>query len=371
MKAKINIMIIISMILSMAIVAAPRAAYLESDDKGVQEYLPPPEIYIPPRPPRYIPPPPRYDDYYSFVRSLRLVSNRPIGYKGLEVYLIKSADYRILQRVVRNIITLNEAYRRGDIRISEHSGGVVSKIRIDSYSSGYIFIMSGEILSGGRQTRTIVRDVLVPPRARNIVVDVYCIEEGRWEDTKQNFAPAEPMLDSSIRNQVQRKEGQSSVWSGVREQESELSVSSETHDLLEVYKKRPEDSRLSSEITKMRRRLASNAIGMVAVKDGRIIGIEAFYSHSMFDRQFHKLFSSYYYSGVSHSYYRRTTSSDVKRFLRDLRRGRVTRDSGYVGAGSLYDVSVGGPSRGFQGSALSSTGEPLGFGGIVHLSLID
>ena len=33
--------------------------------------------------------------------------------------------------------------------------------------------MAGEIVSGGMQTRTMLKDVLIPPYAKNIVIDVY------------------------------------------------------------------------------------------------------------------------------------------------------------------------------------------------------
>jgi hypothetical protein len=357
MKTKIYILLIITaLLIPLSLLGTAGAAYLEGDtdddNQRGKEYVP--EYYVPPR---YVPP---RNNFLSFVRSLRVISGHPIRYKGLEIYFIKGHDYYIQSNIYRNIITLDEAYRRGVINIAEYDSGVVSKIRINSYSDSYIFIMAGEIISGGMQTRTMVKDILLPPRAKNIVVDVYCIEEGRWEAGRKEFTPAEPMLDSDIRKKVLREDGQDTIWSGIREHEKEAGSYSETHDLLEVYKNRGEDIRVKSEISRIVRRLPGNSIGMVAVKNGRILGIEAFYSHNMFEKQFHKLFRSYYYTTVPGVYYKNVTISDVRRFLKRLPNSRVLKETGYPGSGRLYDVSV----NGFYGSALD-------FRGILHLSLIN
>jgi hypothetical protein len=354
MKTRIYITLLVGLILSLFTVTGLNAAYLEESppDSGREIYVPPPYVspYVPPR----YPPPPRYGSFYDFVDSLRLASNRPYRYGGLDIYFLRGADFYI--QIARNIITLDEAHRRGVIRISETGGGEVKKVRVSSFTGSYILIMAGEIVSGGRQTRTMVKDVLVPPYARNLVVDVYCIEEGRWEETDKGFSPAEPMLDSHIRGKVMREESQSNIWSGIREEEDSARSYSDTHDLLELYQKRGRDRNLMRELRRARSWIPSNSIGMVVYKNGCIIGMDAFYSHSLFLREFDKLFSSYYYTKS----YVDCESIPVKGFLNNLRRVSITEDRGYRGAGRLYDIST----PGYYGSALD-------FGGIIHIGIVN
>jgi len=347
-----------SFLLMLLFTTPANAAYLQGDDEinnDYKEVYPPPQIYIPPK--IYLPP--RYNDFYSFVSSLSVVSDSPISYNGLSIFLISGGGDYYIQSESRNIITLEDAYRNGVIRINEYDNGIVSKVWVDNYSASHIFLMAGEIISGGKQTRTIVRDFLVAPYARNAAVDVYCIEEGRWDDRPKIFTPAEPMLDSRIRGKVLREEGQDKVWSGIREYEKNSREYSNTHNLFEVYKKRGADSGLEREIGRIIDRFPYSAIGMVVTRKDQILGVEAFYSHELFMKQFDKLYRSYYYAEVGGWFYRNVTGNDVQNFLSSLKESRLTEETAYSGVGRLYDVSV----NGYYGSALD-------FGGIIHLSMI-
>ena len=204
-----------------------------------------------------------------------------------------------------------------------------------------------------------MKDFLVPPHARNVVVDVYCVEEGRWDDGKGYFAPSEKMLDQTLRGKVLRKEGQSEVWNGIRDQEEKSGIPAKDHNLLEHYSYTQRNDKLDRRMHKIRRGIPHDAVGMVITKKNRILGIEAFINHDIFTREFNKLFRSYYYTDVPGWFYTSVNASDVRRLLHRLPKSSVYRDTGYRGSGRLYDVSTGG----FYGSALD-------FGGILHLSLI-
>ncbi len=355
MKARALKLLIISMILSLAVSAVAVAAFLESDAEAQPDYrddvyVPPPRRIIPP----YVPPRPPSNDFYSYVSSLN-VTGASFEQKGLRIFPLTRAKYQSSQ----SIITLDDAFRRGDIVISEHGSGIVSKVSLTSYSNSYIFIMAGEIIAGGRQTRAMVKDILLPPRARNFVVDVYCIEEGRWEDTAKKFTTAEPMLNSNIRKRAMQERGQSDIWNGIREYEKRAKKRSDTHNLLELYRGAQGDKTLGKKIRYVRRRLPYNSVGMVAVKDGTIVGLEAFGSHQLFVKQFDKLFTSYYYADLPVTYNKSVERGGVRRFILNLRSARVVRDSSYIGSGTLNNVSY----RGYYGSELE-------LGGVVHISVI-
>ena len=168
------------------------------------------------------------------------------------------------------------------------------------------------------------------------------------------------MLDSNIRKKVFLERGQDEIWSGIREQEAKSQQFSDTHNLLEVYETTQKDAGMEREIRSMKRRLPRGSVGMVVVKNGQIVGIEAFFSHEMFAKQFHKLFKSYYYIDTSIGYYRRANNSDVRRFIKNLSNSRLVADRSYIGSGVLYDASY----NGFYGTALD-------FSGILHLSMIN
>ncbi|MFC1855745.1 ARPP-1 family domain-containing protein [Thermodesulfobacteriota bacterium] len=348
----------IVVILVLALTTNVYAAYLQGDGE-VREETSPPLIYPPPPPPPRPPPiyiPPRFSNYYNFTRNLGVIKNYTIEHNGLRIFFIRGNSYGIQSS---NIVNLDDAYSRGLIGITEHPSATVSKLSVSSYTSSYIFLMAGEILSGGKQTRTIVEDILIPPHAKNVPVDVYCIEEGRWSGKDEVFRPAVPMLDSSIRNRVMKGESQDRVWEGIRSYEEKEGKAFSNHNLLEYYEERKVDTALERKIASCYSRLPYNAIGMVVTRKNQILGIDAFYSHAMFEKQFSKLFKSYYYTKVPGFFYLNVNEQEVKRFLKGLPGCGISTNHSYRGAGRLYNIN----KNGYFGNALD-------FGGILHMSLI-
>jgi hypothetical protein len=95
----------------------------------------------------------------------------PIYYENLTLIPIYSTRIRDN----RHYTTLDEALDRGWLEISEVGGGSVPKVKVTNRSGEYIYVMGGEILTGCRQDRIVGRDVLLSPKAKNVIIPVYCV----------------------------------------------------------------------------------------------------------------------------------------------------------------------------------------------------
>ncbi|MDR0870891.1 MAG: O-acetyl-ADP-ribose deacetylase, partial [Planctomycetaceae bacterium] len=132
------------------------------------------------------------------------------GYKNLSVYLIQGND-----TVRREYVTLEEAMERQLLVI--HETGNVGELSADNNSKHYIFIMSGDIVKGGRQDRTIADDTILKPRATKVPLHSFCVEQSRWHqrghESAAQFASSKEMLSNrQLRRAARSERDQGRVW---------------------------------------------------------------------------------------------------------------------------------------------------------------
>ncbi len=175
----------------------------------------------------------------------------PLVHENLAVYFIhgRSAPGKAP-------LTLEEAMASGAVKVRETSN--VNQLEIENLGNDEVFVQSGDIVKGGKQDRTLMVSLLLPPKSGAIPIASFCVEEGRWtargrEDAK-NFSTASasvpsrelklamkaplpaapPARDgSSVEASRQRASGEASetgmrqqqVWESVRATQSKLTGS--------------------------------------------------------------------------------------------------------------------------------------------------
>ena len=137
--------------------------------------------------------------------------------------------------------TLDMALEKGRLLITEVGGGSVPKVKVTNRSDNYIYIMGGEILSGCRQDRIVGRDVLLGPRAKNVMVPVYCVEQGRWTYESDEFYSNKNLGTYRLRAESQKASGstQGDIWGEVRGIIDRSGIASGTSKFQEVYESAP------------------------------------------------------------------------------------------------------------------------------------
>jgi hypothetical protein len=155
------------------------------DDSYPGPPSPPPQPRpLPPEPPdppdtrdrpipigRHVPEVARYLD--------RLRLGAPISYRNLTVFPLVFRDGG--GELPGDWVTMDQALARGDLLITEKAGGSVPVIFMENRSRDrQVLVLAGELVAGGKQTRTIRQDVILAPGQR-VDVSVFCVEQHRWE----------------------------------------------------------------------------------------------------------------------------------------------------------------------------------------------
>ena len=97
----------------------------------------------------------------------------PLVHENLAVYFIhgKSAPGKVP-------LTLEEAMASGAVKVRETSN--VNQLEIENLGDDEVFVQSGDIVKGGKQDRTLMVSLLLPPKSGAIPIASFCVEEGRW-----------------------------------------------------------------------------------------------------------------------------------------------------------------------------------------------
>lgn len=191
--------------------------------------------------------------------------------------------------------------------------GNVGELRISNASNEYVFIHSGDIVKGGKQDRTIAFDVIIPPHAKNVDLQSFCVEQGRWEQREGEdvaaFGSNTKMLSSrELKLAAKYDTDQSKVWSKVQAQQEKLKenfsdkkgeevevrseVSGSSLQLtLENEEVQKEQAKIEKQMIKM---LEENpdAIGYAYAINGEIMGVDIYNNRQLFEEIWPKLIGS-------------------------------------------------------------------------------
>ena len=266
-------------LLGVILMGTAQAAYLKSDH---EEPSPPPPGRVIPRPL-----PPRRD--HPVADLVRRIHVRPGHYYGgLVIFPLELRG----KEARRDFLALDEALAKGVLTVEEKGSGSVPDLFFRNQSDRHIFVMAGEIVVGGKQNRTVRQDVLLPPRS-DTTVPVYCVEEQRWSRPIGGFKSGRALSSAALRSRASAGRPQAEIWAEVRDQSAKLSVRSETRDLQRVYEDKATVAKLREYRQEFAKILPRPAVGLVAARNGRIVGADLFTDSALFWKLRQKIIDSY------------------------------------------------------------------------------
>ncbi|MFZ4523653.1 MAG: ARPP-1 family domain-containing protein [Bacteroidales bacterium] len=87
----------------------------------------------------------------------------------------------------------------GGLIISESNGnGVVGKLIAVNNTGSFLLLTDADVLSGAKQNRVLNKSTLLSPYSKTII-DVSCVERGRWQYTTRNFTSPATSADATLR----------------------------------------------------------------------------------------------------------------------------------------------------------------------------
>ena len=263
--------------------------------------------------------------------------------------------------------TLDEALARKALRITEKGEGNVPELLVENTSDSSIFLLAGEIVTGGKQNRVISQDLLLAPHSGPISLGVFCVERGRWTVQSRYFGAEKELAHNKLRQQLNDPANtQGSVWSEVARKSAAIApaAAGSTTYLGAAFK----DSGVSRHMDEYAKPiiLPPGANGMVVVIGDRVAGVEIFGCRETFARLRDKLLRSYAVDAMEYAPGGTTTDAGpVETFLRRAENARLTSKQS-VGIGRLLGIEGGG----LYGTVLLWHDERAAHG-VVHTSLFE
>jgi hypothetical protein len=239
-------------------------------------------------------------------------------------------------------LTLDEAIRRGDLRITELGDGIVNEVLVKNNSRHYVFIMAGEIITGSKQDRMVSYDCLLPPKSKKVRLSVYCVEQGRWTSVSKEFNSTGESAHIQMRKLAKAKKSQGSVWREVEEKGAKLKVApSTTRAFTKVLEDRDVQKNMEPYYKKFTPipNISPDINGVVVVEGDRIVVCDLFSSPELFRKLWPKLLRSYVLEVMNTPYHSRSLSRrDVKEFIRDALDAHIETEE-TDGVGRAVEIS--------------------------------
>ncbi|MBL7797981.1 MAG: hypothetical protein JNJ90_15930 [Saprospiraceae bacterium] len=239
--------------------------------------------------------------------GLRLdVSDNPeLTFKNLRLYPVL-ADAGLLENNRLPILkTLAEAMQTHGFRITERKQfgreqeTWYNGLTVQNKSADPVFLMAGDVVTGGNQDRVIAHDdVIQPASLKNI--EVFCVEAGR----STYYNPAAPESEKQVAAfkgyynvaspQVRKavySGNQQGVWGAVGKvtEANNATSSTQTYAALETENAKKEQREACLRFFEGKFDNLPDAVGVVAVCDGKVVGVDVFGHPKLFRRQFKAL----------------------------------------------------------------------------------
>jgi len=298
------------------------------------------------------------------VRALlgNLAIDKPRTHKNMVVFPLRFSG----KQAPGQWSTLDDAVTAGQLKVSELESATVPEVRVENLGDKSVLLVSGEIIKGGKQTRTVAKDTVIEARQK-VAVAVFCVEQHRWAGGK-DFRSSPSMAPASIQGYLKSGAGQGAVWQGVRDSARAVGAESKTESLEEVLQS-DKVQRSHEETHKALGRFSPPDTIGIAVADartGRVVGLELFGRRDLFERLQDKLVEGYATDLVlaaadwKEADSRKVSEDEVDAFIRRAL-GGTSRYEDTPGSGRGIDL-VSGSIRG-KGVALGENA--------IHLSIQD
>jgi len=213
----------------------------------------------------------------------------PVTYRNLAVYPVLVPDAR---RLEGRWLTMDAAISRGVLVITEKGEGSVPVVVVENRSRDeHVLVTSGEVISGGKQTRTVRHDTVLAPGQR-VDLAVLCVEANRWQGGK-DFSAGKTLVPQSIQKELRQGADQQRIWAEVARSNAALGAENSTGSLERALKAAAVQDKLADVRRAIVPGIPDGAMGFIFVDRHRALGAELFGSQELARALLPKLLDSY------------------------------------------------------------------------------
>jgi hypothetical protein len=250
----------------------------------------------------------------------------PIRYRQLTVIPIaragdagKGAHY----------LTLREGLAKKIVQVSEKPDGAeVNRVLVRNESDRPLLLIGGEMILGGQQDRILGKDTVIAPR-HSALVEVFCVEHGRWSGARQ-FGAAGGMVAPSVRAQAKYAGDQQRVWSEVAAKTGALGAASSTGTYRAIGEKSQASIAPYREHIRPALEKLTGIVGVAAAVNGRIVSVDRFAAPELFAQYRDQILDSIFVAAAGvpeQSGAAAVTPAQVVDFVQKVRAARPKVDS--------------------------------------------
>jgi len=237
-------------------------------------------------------------------------------YKNLQLFFL-STDSNMIDKAY---ITLSEAMNNKYVTVYETQN--VNQLAVENHSKHFVFIGAGDIVKGGRQDRTIGKDIILPPKSGKVPLTSFCVESGRWQqragETPEEFSTSNYSLSSrELKVAVKKRQNQEEVWNNVNRQQEKVNESLVLNYKYDAsFDVRNETSETSLQLTLENKELQkvkagyevffgnqnfdiTRTVGFVYAINGEIYGIDIYHNYKLFNDLWPKLLDAILVEAIS------------------------------------------------------------------------
>ncbi len=242
--------------------------------------------------------------------ELQASENPEWAYENLRLYPV-CADEKVLNAAASlpALASLAEGMNTSGFRITERKqfgreqNAWYNALTVQNKSNKTIFLMSGDVVTGGNQDRVIAYDDAIPPGTiKNI--DVFCVEAGRSSYYDPEAPEAEKQIAAfrgyynvaspRVRKAVHQG-NQQGVWKAVDKvtEANDAASATKTYAALETENSHKARREAYLNFFEGKMDALPNAVGVVAVCNGKVIGVDIFSQPALFRSQYKALLHGY------------------------------------------------------------------------------
>jgi len=224
----------------------------------------------------------------------------PFTHEDLGVFLLCSNH-----QDEHDYLTLDEGLKDGLVSITEQEHERVGALRIDNESDRPLYLQEGERLIGGKQDRTIISSLVIPPKSGQTSVPTFCVEHNRWVEGNKGrefgFSVNPALAPKGVRGAAKVEGSQDRVWGCVEKQKESANrklkcpnTNSSVNEMLDA----PQLQSITEEYADalgqaLDRPENRTAVGMAIVFNGQIEEVNIYPNAALFRKLYPRLIRAY------------------------------------------------------------------------------
>jgi hypothetical protein len=193
----------------------------------------------------------------------------------------------------------------GLVTITEQEEERVGALWIDNKSDRPLYLQEGERLIGGKQDRTIISSLVIPPKSGKTSVPTFCVERSRWVEGNKGrqfgFSVNPALAPKGVRGAAKVEGSQTHVWGCVAAQKVSANKTLQcpnTNSSVKEMLDAPQVQTLSEEYAvalgrALDRAENGDAVGMAIVFNGQIEEVNLYPNRALFRKLFPRLVRAY------------------------------------------------------------------------------